>query len=203
LTSGGAPKPDAPAGGESTVLDAGDINRALTRMAHEVTERNRGATEVVVVGVHTRGVPLGRRLAEKLTQIEGSPVPFGVLDVTMYRDDIGTRPPVATHDTDLPLDLSGKVVVLVDDVLYTGRTIRAALDALIDFARPRAVQLAVLVDRGHRELPLRADFVGKNIPTSPDEEVSVRLTETDGADEVVVLRAPHGPPAAGRKERSA
>jgi pyrimidine operon attenuation protein/uracil phosphoribosyltransferase len=141
---------------------------------------------VVLVGVHRRGVPLAARLAAKLTEIEGRPVPAGSLDVAMYRDDIGLRPPAATHDTSLPSDLNGKVVVLVDDVLFTGRTIRAALDALVDFGRPRAIQLAVLVDRGHRELPIRADYVGKNVPTSMAQDVQVQLTETDGADRVVI-----------------
>jgi pyrimidine operon attenuation protein / uracil phosphoribosyltransferase len=171
------------------VMDAADVGRALTRIAHEVVERNKGAGGLVVVGIHTRGVPLARRLAAKLGEIEGAPVPVGALDVTMYRDDIGLRPPGATRDTDLPFDLAGTVVVLVDDVLYTGRTIRAALDALTDFGRPRAIQLAVLVDRGHRELPLRADYVGKNLPTAPDQAVKVLLRETDGADVVLIQEA--------------
>src|SRR6266536_1670535 len=171
------------------VMDEADIGRALTRIAHEVVERNKGTEGVVVVGIHTRGVPLAGRLAARLAQIEGRPVPSGALDVAMYRDDIGLRPPGATRDTDLPFDLGGTVVVLVDDVLYTGRTIRAALDALTDFGRPRAIQLAVLVDRGHRELPLRADYVGKNLPTAPDQAVRVLLDETDGLDGVVVLQA--------------
>jgi pyrimidine operon attenuation protein/uracil phosphoribosyltransferase len=169
-------------------MDAADVGRALTRIAHEVVERNKGTGDVVLVGIHTRGVPLAGRLAARLGEIEGRPVPAGALDVTMYRDDIGLRPPGATHATHLPFDLGGKVVVLVDDVLYTGRTIRAALDALVDFGRPRAIQLAVLVDRGHRELPLRADYVGKNVPTAADEAVRVRLAETDGADGVVIHR---------------
>ena len=171
------------------VMDAADVGRALTRIAHEVVERNKGVSGLVVVGIHTRGVPLARRLAAKLGEIEGGPVPVGALDVTMYRDDIGLRPPGATRDTDLPFDLAGTVVVLVDDVLYTGRTIRAALDALTDFGRPRAIQLAVLVDRGHRELPLRADYVGKNLPTAPDQAVKVLLRESDGADRVVIKDA--------------
>src|SRR6266498_2548733 len=150
------------------VMDEADVGRALTRIAHEVVERNKGTRGLVVVGIHTRGVPLARRLAAKLGEIEGAQVPTGALDVTMYRDDIGLRPPGATRDTDLPFDLAGTVVVLVDDVLYTGRTIRAALDALTDFGRPRAIQLAVLVDRGHRELPLRADYVGKNLLSAAD-----------------------------------
>jgi pyrimidine operon attenuation protein / uracil phosphoribosyltransferase len=172
--------------GPVQVLDAADVHRALVRIAHEVVERNKGADGLVVVGIHTRGVPLARRLAAKLAEIEGRPVPAGALDVAMYRDDIGMRPPQATRDTDLPFELAGEVVVLVDDVLYTGRTVRAALDALTDFGRPRAIQLAVLVDRGHRELPLRADYVGKNLPTAPDQAVRVLLTETDGSDGVVI-----------------
>ncbi len=197
------------------VMDAADVGRALSRIAHEVVERNKGLDDVVLVGIHTRGVPLARRLAAKLSEIEGRPVGAGALDVAMYRDDIGLRPPGATHDTDLPFDLGGAVVVLVDDVLYTGRTIRAALDALTDFGRPRAIQLAVLVDRGHRELPLRADYVGKNVPTSSDEAVRVHLVETDGTDAVVIEpaagrgaarpapRPPASPRAAGTRPRRA
>ncbi len=169
------------------VMDPADVGRALTRIAHEVVERNKGTDGLVLVGIHTRGVPLARRLAARLSKIEGGQVPTGALDVAMYRDDIGLRPPSATRDTDLPFDLAGTVVVLVDDVLYTGRTIRAALDALTDFGRPRAIQLAVLVDRGHRELPLRADYVGKNLPTAPDGVVKVLLEETDGRDGVLVM----------------
>jgi pyrimidine operon attenuation protein/uracil phosphoribosyltransferase len=180
----------------AAIMDAADVGRALTRIAHEVAERNRGVDGVVLVGIHTRGVPLAARLAAKLAEIEGRPVPLGALDVSMYRDDIGLRPPAAGHDTHLPFDLSAKMVVLVDDVLYTGRTIRAALDALLDFGRPRAIQLAVLVDRGHRELPLRADYVGKNVPTALDEAVRVRLAETDG-DDGVVLERPTGPAGDG------
>ena len=169
-----------------SVLDAADVRRALTRIGHEIVERNKGTGDLVLVGIHRRGVPLARRLAAKLAEIEGAKVPAGALDVAMYRDDIGLRPPAATFDTDLPVELSGKVVVLVDDVLFTGRTIRAALDALVDFGRPRAIQLAVLVDRGHRELPIRADYVGKNLPTSLGEDVQVRVTEIDGEDAVVL-----------------
>jgi pyrimidine operon attenuation protein / uracil phosphoribosyltransferase len=176
--------------GPTVVMDAADVHRALVRIAHEVVERNKGTDGLVVVGIHTRGVPLAGRLAAKLTEIEGRPVPTGALDVAMYRDDIGMRPPHATHDTHLPFDLAGKVVVLVDDVLYTGRTVRAALDALTDFGRPRAIQLAVLVDRGHRELPLRADYVGKNLPTAADQAVRVQLQETDGEDLVAIAGAP-------------
>jgi pyrimidine operon attenuation protein / uracil phosphoribosyltransferase len=176
--------------GPAVVMDAADVHRALVRIAHEVVERNKGTDGLVVVGIHTRGVPLAGRLAAKLTEIEGRPVPTGALDVAMYRDDIGMRPPHATHDTHLPFDLAGTVVVLVDDVLYTGRTVRAALDALTDFGRPRAIQLAVLVDRGHRELPLRADYVGKNLPTAADHAVRVQLQETDGSDGVAIEGAP-------------
>jgi pyrimidine operon attenuation protein / uracil phosphoribosyltransferase len=172
--------------GPAMVLDGADVGRALVRIAHEIVERNKGTDGLLVVGIHTRGVPLARRLAAKLAEIEGRHVPAGALDVAMYRDDIGMRPPQATHDTELPFDLAGKVVVLVDDVLYTGRTVRAALDALTDFGRPRAIQLAVLVDRGHRELPLRADYVGKNLPTAPGQAVRVQLAETDGSDGVIV-----------------
>jgi pyrimidine operon attenuation protein / uracil phosphoribosyltransferase len=176
--------------GPTVVMDAADVHRALVRIAHEVVERNKGTDGLVVVGIHTRGVPLAGRLAAKLTEIEGRPVPTGALDVAMYRDDIGMRPPHATHDTHLPFDLAGTVVVLVDDVLYTGRTVRAALDALTDFGRPRAIQLAVLVDRGHRELPLRADYVGKNLPTAADHAVRVQVQETDGSDGVMIEGAP-------------
>jgi pyrimidine operon attenuation protein/uracil phosphoribosyltransferase len=158
----------------------------LTRIAHEVIERNKGTDGLVVVGVHSRGVTLARRLAARLGEIEGRAVASGALDVAMYRDDVGIRPPHATYDTDLPFDLHDKVVVLVDDVLYTGRTIRAALNALVDFGRPRAIQLAVLVDRGHRELPVRADYVGKNVPTSRGEQVRVELAEVDGVDRVII-----------------
>ena len=168
------------------VLDAADVRRVLTRIGHEIVERNKGTNDLVLIGVHRRGVPLAHRLAANLAEIEGRPVPAGALDVAMYRDDIGLRPPAATHETDLPVDLSGKVVVLVDDVLFTGRTIRAALDALVDFGRPRAIQLAVLVDRGHRELPIRADYVGKNLPTSLHQDVQVKVIEIDGIDGVML-----------------
>jgi pyrimidine operon attenuation protein / uracil phosphoribosyltransferase len=163
----------------SQVMDAGDLRRAITRIAHEVVERNHGLEGVVLVGLQTGGVPLARRLAEALATIEGSDVPVGTLDVAFYRDDIGLRPVMPEAVTDIPFDLTGKVVVLVDDVLFTGRTVRAALDALNDYGRPRAVQLAVLVDRGHRELPIRPDYVGKNLPTRRDEVVDVR---EDGVD---------------------
>jgi pyrimidine operon attenuation protein/uracil phosphoribosyltransferase len=166
-----------------------DMRRAIRRIAHEIIERNKGVEGVVLVGMRTRGVPLARRLAEAIGEFEGAAVPVGALDIGLYRDDLpslGTRP--ALRPSNIPTDIDGKRVVLVDDVLYTGRSIRAALDALMDFGRPGQVQLAVLVDRGHRELPIRADYVGKNIPTSRREEVQVRLVEVDGRDEVVILR---------------
>jgi pyrimidine operon attenuation protein/uracil phosphoribosyltransferase len=168
-----------------TVLEAAEIRRALTRIAHEVLERNKGADDLVVLGIPTRGVTLARRLARRLSDIEGREVPVGWLDVTMYRDDLRRQPTRALETTQLPDGgVDDKVVVLVDDVLYSGRTIRAALDALSDLGRPRAVRLAVLVDRGHRELPIRADHVGKNLPTSASERVRVNLDEVDGRDEV-------------------
>ncbi|WP_049564412.1 bifunctional pyr operon transcriptional regulator/uracil phosphoribosyltransferase PyrR [Streptomyces sp. SBT349] len=177
-----------------TVLEAPDIARALTRIAHEIVERAKGADDVVLLGIPTRGVFLAGRLAAKLREITGLPVPVGSLDITMYRDDLRLRPARALARTEIPGDgIDGRLVVLVDDVLFSGRTIRAALDALNDIGRPRAVQLAVLVDRGHRELPIRADYVGKNIPTSLRETVKVQLTEEDGRDGVRLgTRAPSG-----------
>ena len=168
-------------------MDPGEIRRAVTRIAHEILERNKGAGYVVLVGIAARGDDLARRLAEQILEIEGTKVPVGVLDITFYRDDIGLRAEAPeVHETRIDFDVTSRVVVLVDDVLFTGRTIRAALDALVDFGRPRAIQLAVLVDRGHRELPIRADFVGKNVPTRADESVRVLLTEVDGEDAVEV-----------------
>ncbi|MGH3424887.1 MAG: bifunctional pyr operon transcriptional regulator/uracil phosphoribosyltransferase PyrR [Nocardioidaceae bacterium] len=176
-----------------TVLDDSDITRALTRITHEILERNRGSDEVVLLGIPTRGVPLAKRVAERMSTVEGRTIVAGSLDITMYRDDLRLRPARALEHTDIPGASSGgvdgKTVVLVDDVLFSGRTIRAALDALNDIGRPRAVQLAVLVDRGHRELPIRADFVGKNLPTSLAESVRVGLAETDGFDEVRISGA--------------
>ena len=157
----------------SQVLTAADVQRALTRMAHEVAERNAGLEDVVLVGLQTGGVPLARRMAAVLTEVEGETVPVGTLDVAFYRDDIGLRPVLPEATTEIPVDLAGRVVVVVDDVLFTGRTVRAALNALSDYGRARAVQLAVMVDRGHRELPIRPDYVGKNLPTRREEMVDV------------------------------
>ncbi len=157
----------------TTVLDAAQVHRALTRISHEIIERNQGLEDVVLVALQTGGVEIARLLSRLLFEIDGVDVPTGTLDVALYRDDIGLRPVMAEAETDIQIDLGGKIVVLVDDVLFTGRTIRAALDALTDFGRPRAVQLAVVIDRGHRELPIRPDFVGKNLPTRRDEVVDV------------------------------
>ena len=169
------------------VLEPAEIRRALTRIAHEILERTSGAGDVVLLGIPTRGVPLAHRLAERLEQVEGRPVPAGSLDITMYRDDLRLRPARALGHTEVPTTgIDDKIVVLVDDVLYSGRTVRAALDALGDIGRPRAVQLAVLIDRGHRELPIRPDYVGKNLPTSQREIVRVLLTEVDGQDAVLL-----------------
>jgi len=173
----------------TTVFDADDLRRALTRIAHEIVERNHGAGSVVLVGMYTRGVALARRIAAAIAAFEEVTVPIGTLDVSFYRDDIGIRPVAPLGPTEVP-DITGKVVVLVDDVLFTGRTSRAALDALLELGRPRAIQLAVLLDRGHRELPLRADFVGKNLPTRSVEDVRVRLSEVDGGDDGVELWGP-------------
>jgi len=171
----------------SRLLSNGDIRRAVTRIAHEILERNEGAADVVLVGIAARGDDLARRLAGEIKRIEDHEVPVGILDITFYRDDIGMRAEAPeVHETRIPFDVTGKSIVLVDDVLFTGRTIRAAMDALVDFGRPRAVQLAVLVDRGHRELPIRPDYVGKNVPTRADELVRVRTAETDGIDAVEV-----------------
>ncbi|KRF06986.1 transcriptional regulator [Nocardioides sp. Soil777] len=169
------------------VLDSGDIARALTRISHEILERNKGAADLVLLGLHTRGVPLARRIGERITSVEGVAVAVGELDVTMYRDDLRKQPTRRSHKTEIPPGgIDDKVVVLVDDVLFSGRTIRAALDALADLGRPSAVRLAVLVDRGHRELPIRADHVGKNLPSARSERVSVRLAEVDEIDEVTI-----------------
>jgi pyrimidine operon attenuation protein/uracil phosphoribosyltransferase len=186
---------------EITILDAAQMTRTLTRMAHEILEKNAGNQSLAVVGIHTRGAYLARRLQQLLQQLSGRDVPLGELDISFYRDDVavrgqawklpsGRQPEV--RDTDLPFAVDDLTIVLVDDVLYTGRTIRAAIDALFDFGRPRRIQLAVLVDRGHRELPIRPDYVGKNIPTALPERVSVRVAEEDGIDEVVLVRLSEG-----------
>lgn len=169
-----------------SVLSAEEMTRSLRRMAHQVVERNKGADRLLLLGIPTRGVPLAERLGSAIDEIEAARVPVGSLDATLYRDDYARTGPKALGRTSLPVGLDGKVVVLVDDVLYTGRTIRAAMDALMDHGRPEAIQLAVLVDRGHRELPIRADFVGKNLPTSADEDVRVRLRPVDDTDEVLL-----------------
>jgi pyrimidine operon attenuation protein/uracil phosphoribosyltransferase len=171
------------------VLDADRISRSLTRIAHEIVERNRGVDDLALVGIRTRGVPLARRIAQQLGQISGHEVPTGALDITLYRDDLmrtaaGAQPLI--RKTEIPFSIDNRRILLVDDVLYTGRTIRAALDALIEFGRPKAIQLIVLVDRGHRELPIKADYVGKNVPTSLAQSVQVRLIEVDGRDEVEI-----------------
>jgi len=170
-----------------TLMTADDLRRAIVRIAHEIVEQTRGADDLVLVGLRTRGAPLAARLAALIGEFEGVPVPHGALDISFYRDDLGRRGlGQRVQPTVLPVEVEGRSVVLVDDVLYTGRTVRAALDALIDFGRPRRILLAVIVDRGHRELPIRADFVGKNIPTRRDEEVVVLVREIDGRDEVLV-----------------
>jgi pyrimidine operon attenuation protein/uracil phosphoribosyltransferase len=182
-SSSGAPDP----GPDRVVLDAGDISRALSRISHEILERNKGADGIVLLGIPSRGVPLAERIAGRIASVEGTTVPSGSLDVTMYRDDLRLKPARTLLPTQIPDGgIDDKVVVLVDDVLFSGRTIRAALDALNDVGRPRAVQLAVLVDRGHRELPIRADFVGKNLPTSLVQRVRVQLTGVDDEDAVVI-----------------
>lgn len=174
---------------KTKILDAEGIRRAMTRIAHEIIEKNKGVEDIVIIGIERRGVPLAHRLATKIKEIEGVELPIGILDITLYRDDLTTLAyqPVI-HKTQIPFSIDNKKIVLVDDVLFTGRTIRAALDALIDIGRPKIIQLAVLVDRGHRELPIRADYVGKNVPTSGKEVVSVQLKDVDAvADEKVVI----------------
>ena len=176
----------------AVVLDADRINRTLTRIAHEILERNRGVDELAFVGIRTRGVPIAKRLARAIRDINRHDVPTGALDITLYRDDLmrhAVGPQPLIRKTEIPFSIDDKKILLVDDVLYTGRTIRAALDALIDFGRPKAIQLVVLVDRGHRELPIKADYVGKNVPTSPTQSVQVHLTEVDGRDEVEITES--------------
>ncbi|MFA6849152.1 MAG: bifunctional pyr operon transcriptional regulator/uracil phosphoribosyltransferase PyrR [Selenomonadaceae bacterium] len=172
---------------KTVLMDIQAIQRALTRIAHEIVEKNKGVDDVILVGIRTRGVPIAECIAEEIEKIEGKKIPVGVLDITLYRDDLSTlsyQPLV--HPTQMPVDITNKTIVLTDDVLYTGRTIRAALDAIIDMGRPKTIQLAVLVDRGHRELPIRADYVGKNVPTAAKEVVSVQLDATDGVEKVVI-----------------
>jgi pyrimidine operon attenuation protein/uracil phosphoribosyltransferase len=185
----------APDGGRffverAKVFDADDLRRAHTRIAHEIVERNHGAEDMVLVGLYTRGVAVAHRLAEAIKRFEGVDVPVGAIDVAFYRDDIGLRRVQPLGPTEVPVDISGRVVVLVDDVLFTGRTARAALEAVNELGRPRAIQLAVLVDRGHRELPIRADFVGKNLPTKTAEDVRVRLRGVDEGDEGIEIWGP-------------
>jgi len=172
---------------KAQIMDEAAINRALTRIAHEIIEKNKGVKDVVLIGIQRRGVPLANRLANNIKKYEGVEVPVGILDITLYRDDLST---LAEHpvinSTDIPFDINGKIVVMVDDVLYTGRTARAAMDALIDLGRPKAIQFAVLVDRGHRELPIRADYVGKNLPTSRSEVVNVQVMEVDKVNKVTI-----------------
>jgi pyrimidine operon attenuation protein/uracil phosphoribosyltransferase len=169
------------------VMDEENIRRALYRLSHEITERNKGVSDLILVGIRTRGVPLAYRLAQFIREHEAAEIPVGLLDITFYRDDLSlvANQPVL-HRTEIPVNITNKKLVLVDDVLYTGRTVRAALDALMDLGRPELIQLAVLIDRGHRELPIRADFIGKNVPTSKREVIHVRLKETDNEDQVLI-----------------
>ena len=182
---------------KAKIMDKEGIRRAVTRIAHEIIERNKGTDKLALIGIRKRGVPLALRLAAKIRDIEGKEVPVGILDITLYRDDLGTRAqqPLVLQ-TEVPFSVDGKTIVLVDDVMFTGRTIRAALDAIIDLGRPRLIQLAVLVDRGHRELPIRADYVGKNVPTSRREAVEVRLQETDGEEDVAIMKEKEKEPGA-------
>ena len=181
-------EPGVSENGSRLVMDQVAIQRALVRIAHEILERNKGTADLALVGIRSRGIHIAKRIQRAIAEIEGSAnIPFGVVDITLYRDDLdrGLQNPVV-QGTDIPFPVGGKRILLVDDVLFTGRTIRAAMDALVDFGRPQSIQLAVLVDRGHRELPIRADYVGKNLPTSRREQVQVRLAEADGVDEVVI-----------------
>ena len=171
---------------KAQVMGSDDVRRALTRVSHEIVERNKGTDDLVIVGIRTRGAPLADRIAGSIASFEGVDLPSGALDVTLYRDDVALRGPRSLEATTVPGDIDGRVVVLVDDVLYTGRTIRAAFDAVLDMGRPKAIRLAVLVDRGHREFPIRADHVGKNLPTSAEEVVKVHVDEIDGEDAVLI-----------------
>ena len=170
------------------VVDAVTMKRALTRISYEIIERNKGIQDIVLVGIKTRGIYIAQRLADRLKQLEDIDVPVGELDITLYRDDVKDMEEPELHSSDVPVSIEGKEVILVDDVLYTGRTIRAAMDAVMDLGRPRKISLAVLVDRGHRELPIRADYVGKNIPTSKTEEIIVEMEERDGADRIMISK---------------
>jgi pyrimidine operon attenuation protein/uracil phosphoribosyltransferase len=170
------------------ILSEKDIDRVVKRISHEIVERNKGPESLVFIGVQKRGIPLANRIAENIGKFEGTSLKTGKLDIAFYRDDIGQNIKPGVRITDIPFDIEGKNVILVDDVLYTGRTVRAALDAIIDFGRPRSIQLVVLIDRGHRELPIRADYVGKNLPTSRSEDVEVRFKETDGVDSVTLVK---------------
>jgi pyrimidine operon attenuation protein/uracil phosphoribosyltransferase len=187
-----SPTPPARHREKAQVLDEAALDRALTRIAHEILEKNDGAKDLAFVGLRTRGVTLAQRLAEKIARIDGATVPVGTLDITLYRDDLDLRGVPVIRGTDIPFSIKNKTVVLVDDVLFTGRTIRAALDALIDLGRPRMIQLATLIDRGHRELPIRPDYIGKNLPTSKKESVAVRLKEHDGEDRVLIEEPEEG-----------
>ena len=177
---------------KATVMDAEAISRAVTRIAHEILEANKGASNLALVGIVTRGATLAETLAAKIRDIELAEVPVGTLDISFYRDDLAIRLSPEVHRTDIPFDVEGRDLVLVDDVLFTGRTIRSAMDAIMDYGRPRSIQLAVLVDRGHRELPIRADFVGKNVPSSAKERVRVYFASTDGRDSVEILESAEG-----------
>ncbi len=178
---------------KARIMDGEAISRSLVRISHEIVERNKGAENIVLIGIRRRGVPLAERLKTIIAEFQKVSVPSGSLDITLYRDDLTLRHDHPTlHRTDVPFDITGRTVILVDDVLYTGRTVRAAMDALIDLGRPSTIQLAVLVDRGHRELPIRADYVGKNVPTSQHELVEVRVEEVDAVEEVVIMEKPEG-----------
>ena len=184
------------------IMTPEDIRRTLARIAHEIIEQNKAIERLILVGIRTRGVPLAKRLAANIEDFEGLKIPVGALDISLYRDDLASLnlQPV-THRTDIPTSIDGKSIVLVDDVLYTGRSTRAAMDALIDLGRPQSIQLAVLIDRGHRELPIRADYVGKNIPSSRHEEIQVHLVETDGIDEVAIVSSANNSPVGSEPEK--
>lgn len=171
---------------KAVVMDSSAMSRAITRIAHEILEKNRGAENLVLVGIRNRGIFFARRLAQRIKEIENSDLPVGALDITFYRDDVAVYSNPNIYKTEIPFDVAGKTIILVDDVLFTGRTIRASMDAIMDYGRPAAIQLAVMVDRGHRELPIRADYVGKNIPTSGKERIQVNVEEVDGQDSVVI-----------------